>query len=100
MKQNAPSGDNSIVKKNSAAPQDLSAKNDQGKSGNSSEQTGQKKVCTCPGSRDDTSVAVSVADKKYLVDYAAAQSKKYKKQITVKEALAGILADHRAGASA
>jgi hypothetical protein len=100
MLKNAPSGDNGIVKKNSAAPHDLSAKNDQGKSGNSSERNGQKNVCSCSGCRKDSSVAVSVEDKKYLDDLTVAESKKAGRQVTVKETLAGILTSHREGASA
>lgn len=100
MKQVAPPGDNSIDNRTSAAPLNPSAKNDHGRDGKSSELPGKKKVCTCPGSRDDTSVAVCQDDKKYLVDLAAETSRRTGRQVTVKETLAGIINNNRERASA
>jgi len=71
-----------------------------GEKATASECQGKKKVCTCPGSRDDTSVAVCQEDKKYLVDLAADTSKRIGRQVTVKETLAEIINNNRERAQA
>nr|WP_321352522.1 hypothetical protein [uncultured Methanoregula sp.] len=71
-----------------------------GEKATASECQGKKKVCTCPGSRDDTSVAVCLEDQKYLVDLAAETSKRTGRKVTVKETLAEIINNNRERASA
>jgi hypothetical protein len=83
-----------------AAPHVVPPRTNNGETASASQLQKKKNICTCPACRDDTSVAVSQGDKKYLVDRAAALTAKYNKPFTVKETLAGIISAHRQGASA
>ncbi len=82
-------------KENSVASPHAIPPRTNGEKATASECRGKKKVCTCPGSRDDTSVAVCQEDKKYLVDLAAETSQRTGRQVTVKETLAEIINNNR-----
>ena len=71
-----------------------------GEKATGTESQGKKKVCPCHADRDDTSVAVCQDDKKYLVSHAARLTKMTGKPTSIKDALAGIIGQHRQGASA
>jgi hypothetical protein len=86
-----------------AAPHVVPPRTNNGETASASECQGKKKVCSCCAPvRDDTAVAVSQADKKYLDDLTVAMSKATGKQFSLKQVLAGIICDHRSarGASA